>query len=140
MGNLGRKFRRRKAARERSLCLFWLNADGEPDVLAGPTHDLDCIFMGGASPDGCFACYLANEAAAAIWSSGKHQKIRNVDEGYCVWLVPDNETRLFDAVKAGERRGAGPHWHLQREDGREMYFFLLGEDHNREHHADEVRA
>jgi hypothetical protein len=134
MGNIARKFRRQKKAQERSMCKWWLNADGEPDLLAGPDHDMECVFLGGTvrDPDGCFGCYLA-ACADKIISIGMPQTLRNVPDSYCVITVPCKQTRIFDAVKDGEL--PPPAYRLRREDGHEVYYWRYSEDHEREHHA-----
>jgi hypothetical protein len=108
----------------------WVDADGKPDL--GPEHDLDCRYLGGSGA--CFTCHIV-DMAEAILASGNPESIRNGREGYCIQTAPSSQTRLFDAVKAGEF--PAPIFRLRREDGQEIYYWLLGEDHEREHHAEE---
>jgi hypothetical protein len=130
MGSISRKLRRK--AQQRSQCIYWLNEECEPD-LTGIDHSMECRFLGGkGGPDVCFSCHLV-DMTHEIWSIGEPQRIRNVPEGFCVLAMPDPRSH-FEADEM-----PAPHWHLRREDGREMYFWRLGEDPEQEHHANGVQ-
>jgi hypothetical protein len=87
------------------------------------------MFLGGTGgPDVCFSCYLATVVSAAVLTAGIPDTVRNQPEQYCVLAVPDNQFHATAELPP-------PNWRLRREDGREVHFWRLGEDHDREQHA-----
>jgi hypothetical protein len=139
MGKFSRKLRRsgnpakraslrEPKAPERSMCLTWIDKDGEP-ALTGPDHDMECVFLGGTGgTEVCFSCFLANVVSAEVLASGKTRSVRNVPEQYCVLAVPDNQKWAAD-----EAEFPTPNWLLRREDGREVAFWRMGADHEAQH-------